>query len=368
MKNEEPGYYGKLFSRLNILLASQWQSRRYLEVIFYAVVYLPLHFIMRLMFKLDGLVYKDLKNIEVKEPIIVIGHPRSGTTSLQSYIAQTGKVAFSTFQALLFPSVILLKNFTPIIRFFTRFDVLDSEKKGHKIELDTIEEDEGLFLHSLNSEILTVFSPWLLVNRKTRKAGLRAGLSDLNDDESDMPFLKEYAKRRMLVQQKDRVLLKSNPSVLRIKKMLKYFPDAKFIFIYRDPVETIPSFLSLHYQFIKKRLNDRDLKTYISQKYRYSFSLYHYFERIRGKMPAEQLLTVEFEELKSDPASLMRKISAYTELDLPEEYYAELMQKKGRKHKKSHRNIDPGMLGISIENIKKDFALIRTRYDRKQYS
>ncbi len=355
-------YFKGLLNRLIIILRAYWKGRRYLETIFYAVVFIPLHYFMQLLFRLDNIFYRDIKNTEVREPIIVIGHPRSGTTSLQNYIAQTGEVAFSTFQTLLFPSILMRKLLTPAAMLFNKFNILDSEKKGHRMELFSIEEDEGLFLHSLNTEILTIFCPWLLLNPETRKKGIRAGWHDFNGEESDMPFFREYLKRQLVTQKKRRVLLKTNPSVLRIQKILKYFPDAKFVYIYRDPVETIPSFFSMHYNFINERLTENELNTYFTHKYKYSFMLYHYFEKISKKIPAEQLLSVEFEELKNDPGSLMKKISDFTRLAMSESYQEYMENRSLQKHQKKHRNLDFSFFGISPEAIKKDFGKIRAKY------
>lgn len=362
MKGITNSYSVYLFPRLGRFLSAHLRKGKILETVFYSLVYPPFNLVMWLLFKMDPLFYPSIEKVSVDRPLIILGHYRSGTTYLQKLIAESGAVSFSTFRSLLFPSLVMMKIFTPIAAFINKLKLMDSEKKGHRMSLFEIEEDEGLFLHSLNTEMLTVFCPWMLTQDGTSSDGIHAGWNDYKNEDVDIIFLKDYIKRQLVSQHKVRALVKTNPSVFRIRKILKYLPDARFIYLYRDPVETIPSFFSLQYNFIRKRLNNEEVIRYFNKKYTFSMALYKYFERIKSKIPAEQLLTVKFTDLKSKPDELIRQIFDYADLELTDAYAAQLKQKRSEKHSKKHQNIDFSFAGITTERIQKDFRTIRQHY------
>ena len=62
-------------------------------------------------------------------------------------------------------------------------------------------------------------------------------------------------RKAMLNTKGDRFISKSPSNMARISKILEIFPDARFIFIYRDPYKTVESF----YRFFQEILNIRFL-------------------------------------------------------------------------------------------------------------
>ncbi len=355
-------YLRILLFRFRDFLTAHLKRGKIIETFFYLIVFLPFHGFMRLLFRFDPLFYPQINTIKVEKPIIVLGHHRSGTTYLQQLIAGSDTVSFSTFRTLLFPSLIMMKLFTPIAGIFNRMNLLKSEEKGHKMALYDIEEDEGLFLHTLNSEMITVFCPWMITDDYNSEPGIRAGWNDERNEEVDILFLKDYIKRQLVSQGKKRSLLKSNPSVLRIKQILKHFPDARFVYIYRDPSETIPSFFSLHYNFVKNRLNKKEMVKYLNNKYVFSLKLYFYFEKIKNEIPDGQLLTVKFNDLRSEPDKVITEIFRYADLNPDPSYIEILARKREEKHSKKHTNIDFSFAGFSKERIESDFCLIKKIY------
>ena len=58
-------------------------------------------------------------------------------------------------------------------------------------------------------------------------------------------FVKIFSKDRHFLNKNRPHLSKSNPFIFKIDSILRVFPDAKFVFLVRDPLETLPSYFSL---------------------------------------------------------------------------------------------------------------------------
>ena len=115
-----------------------------------------------------------------------------------------------------------------------------------------------------------------------------------------------------------RVLVKSPGDTARITHLLKKYPEAKFIFIHRDPIsvyhsstylwKTIQRHLSIH-EVRKEEVHDLILSTY-------QLLLSNYLEQ-RSEIPESQLVEVHHTRLQQDPFGEMEKIYSTLELGTP---------------------------------------------------
>ena len=115
-----------------------------------------------------------------------------------------------------------------------------------------------------------------------------------------------------------RVLVKSPGDTARITHLLKKYPEAKFIFIHRDPIsvyhsstylwKTIQRHLSIH-EVQKEEIHDLILSTY-------QLLLSNYLKQ-RSEIPESQLVEVHYARLKQDPFGEMEKIYSTLELGTP---------------------------------------------------
>jgi len=61
-----------------------------------------------------------------------------------------------------------------------------------------------------------------------------------------MNFYKECVRRQLYMNGGERIHLSKNPTFCgRVESLLEVFPDARFVVLYRNPQETIPSLLKL---------------------------------------------------------------------------------------------------------------------------
>jgi len=353
-----------LIRRLYLLIKIYLKNKRYgtatLLLLFGPLVTVIYYF----FFFFDKLVYEGLDNEEVNKPIFIVGHPRSGTTFLQKRLVESGELAYSTTHTLAAPSLIFRKLLSPLFNLLNKaeLNLLESEKKGHKIEITGVEEDEALFLHTFNTELLTILCPWMITDSSTAEMGLKIGWDDKRDNELSLKFLKEYIKRQTAKQKKERMLIKSNPSIFRIKQILKIFPDAKIIYIVRSPDDTILSFFSFHDKYIKELLTKSEYKKYFKEKYKWSCHLYKYFEKIKDQIPDKQLKVVPFPKIKNDLVNLIEEICDFIDIEPSQDYGEHITDYAKRDKDKKHENRSLEAFGLSRNQIRKDLSFIWESY------
>lgn len=353
-----------LLRRLWLLIKIYLRNKRYLSALLLILLGPIVTVTYYFFFFFDKLVYEGLDSVKVNSPIFIVGHPRSGTTFLQKRLAETGRLAYSTTNTLAAPSLIIRKILGPLFNLLNNFELnlLESEKKGHKIELTGVEEDEAIFLHTFNTELLTILCPWMITDKYYKERGLRIGWDDKRNNQLSVKFLKEYIKRQTAKQKKPRMLIKSNPSIFRIKQILKIFPDAKIIYLVRAPDNTILSFLSFHAKYVDGVLTEAESKRYFHEKYRWSKHLYEYFEKIKNEIPAEQLKVIPFPRIKNDLTNLIKETCDFIGIDPDREYWQKIYSYANSEKKKKHKNRSLEEFGLSREQIQKELDFVWKKY------
>ena len=138
----------------------------------------------------------------------------------------------------------------------------------------------------------------------------------------------------------DRYLSKNPPNTGRINTLLAMFPDAKFIFIHRNPIEV---FLSTQ-NFYRKMLPPLQLQGINTDQI--DTNIIAIYKKIMGdylqdkeKIPANNLVEVSYKELEKSPQAVLQNIYTHLELDNFEqafpsfEHYIEKMKSY---HKNKH--------------------------------
>jgi len=207
-------------------------------------------------FFLDDLLFRGYRNVEIREPLFIVGLPRSGTTFLQRVLARDTD-RFTTlrlWELLLAPSITerkLWMGLGAMNRMMGKpFSRLGNwgEKRGlgwldviHEVSLDDPEEDYFL--------LLPVFACFLLVVPYPYHEGIwkLARFDELPEAERGpiMAFYKAMLQRHLYLVGPVKQLLSKNPSFTPFLSSLREaFPDGKILCCVRDPLEVVPSLLS----------------------------------------------------------------------------------------------------------------------------
>jgi len=114
------------------------------------------------------------------------------------------------------------------------------------------------------------------------------------------------------------LVLKSPPNTERIKVLLEMFPQAKFIYIYRNPFHLYYSIRNmwkraiLNYWSVQE-ISDEELDEIIFEHFIY---LTDQYEKDKKLIPDGKLVEISYEDLKANSFNVIQKI--YSKIDLPD--------------------------------------------------
>ena len=152
-------------------------------------------------------------------------------------------------------------------------------QKIHKTAFELPESDDiALYFQEFRGLLYWIY--FLAWSNFSSTSELRESiLSTVNDKKLITKQKKIYASK---IKDTQRFISKSFFGIFHIEDSLKMYPDAKFIILFRDPKEVIPSTLSLEIN-IQRTLNDFDNQPKALQE-RYIKNLYQevllYFEKL----------------------------------------------------------------------------------------
>ena len=147
--------------------------KRVLILLFIFLVYPFWQLSIRAAYLLDNLFYPDYHQVEVKQPIFIVGNFRSGTTLLHRLLTKDeDATSFSSWEIYLAPSIVARKLFHWLMKFnyaigdpvqgiiniFNR--IVAKNTYLHKIGLNEVEEDGQVFFHLWSSYNLLAFFPF----------------------------------------------------------------------------------------------------------------------------------------------------------------------------------------------------------------
>lgn len=284
-----------------------------------------------------SLLFPFYASIPIDRPIFIIGPFRSGTTILEKIIAEHPEVAH-------FMYITNVWYLAPVTGYST-INLL--------LALGVVDRDSMLAVHNPRIEYM-ILSPyeceWVwsqsskgLWEDKCRDVTVGEDFSD----PSYKRYLRSMFQRHMLVQHASRFLSKNPVNCLRIGYLQKHFPDARFVTIVRNPLDTVLS----HYRAAmrmesifhndpetKHMLQDRlhmDLLSMVIKTRNYDESLaLNQEHRLLGianqwsdmqamvmqsvsEIPGndKQVLSLRYEDLMDSPLKTLKQIWSFVGLD-----------------------------------------------------
>ncbi|MBN2080158.1 MAG: sulfotransferase [Spirochaetes bacterium] len=317
------------FLTLKTVLSGRWRSPRRvlwtaISILAVTTVY-SLNLIGRL---LDELLFPEYRSVEVSSPLIITANPRSGTTLLHRILGRDeGTFVSMKLYQTLFPSITLLKlfdlagavnrhlgrPFAPVMRRLDR--VFFGGWEGvHGMGLGRTEEDEGLFLFNFATPALYMLFPFF-----REVTSLRFG--DHLPEWKKKAIARDYlgSLKRILYHEKAgsrTLLIKSVLFHSRMDMLLRVLPDARVVYLMRDPCEALPSTLDMFTAFWRVHSPDIPRDSEVTREWaRLCIEYYRYFHRNRELLDPSRFITMCYPDLVGDPVGAVKKI--YTTFGMP---------------------------------------------------
>lgn len=306
-----------------------------------------------------------------KDPIFIIGHWRSGTSFTQYLLGQDPQFGFMNKFQVVFPDIFLNSEdfLKPLIRSIPKtFNLTrDAQNMSINLELDSPSEIE--------IALTTIISPtslhWGHIFPKNAREYFKKYLFFENSDSAEIEKWKEtyhhLIKKVSLKNHGQQVLIKSPGNTCRIEKLLELYPEARFIFIHRNPYDVFYSNKKLWNTLLSnlalQNFTERQMEAEII--YVYKKLMNSYLEQ-RSKIPEGQLAEIRFKNLMADPVNQIEL--AYKKLNLSgfKEAEASFIQFLGNQASGKSSEYDYENRIIETINKQWSFAFTALNYPLKQ--
>jgi len=251
---------------------------------------------------------KTIRQTKMKEPpVFIIGFWRSGTTFLHNLLCQDPNNAYTSTYQTIFPHHCLVNS----VWVKKLAELIAPEKRpvdNVKLDMNYPQEEE---MALGNMQALSFYNFFYFPDQFENYKSTALYFDNVTDK-----MLKRWEDEYLLTIKKamiqtggKRFVSKNPPNTFRIPHLLKLFPDAKFIYIYRNPIHVLSSYILFMYEVITG-VGFQKIDKLVFEKQ--SFSLFkdmlEKYESDKNKIPAENLVEVKYEDFKLKPVDTIKEI------------------------------------------------------------
>ena len=288
---------------------------------------------------LDHVFYPSHRKQSIDRPIFIIGNPRSGTTFLHRLLLELSPARYH-------PS-----------------DVHDTSLRG--IETD----DVAWFFRTLDGPFAWAYFLAWQDNWGSGLSRREFGIDDVSprEEERFFDYYDACWRRNLTLKGANRVLAKTSMLTMRLDAVLRRYPDCKLVYVVRDPVEVIPSGMSLLASVLENgydvwnRTKEEDQRRWLENLYQASCDMLRYFHEAQsaGKIPERNVCVVRYEDLINDLEPTMERILDFIEIKPTEAFVEEVREQSARQRSYTSRHEhSPQQFGIAPERIRQDLGFV----------
>lgn len=370
------------FSRNGLFKARDTHYRLTMHRIGWAIAFYTFFPLLELAtwggFLLDDLLFRGYRKQQVHEPVFIIGNPRSGTTFLQRLMSRDvdNFTSMKTWEILFAPSITQR-------RFWHALSALDDRLGGHvkswakaverrygtelvthRLSLKEPEEDEFILLHIWSTVVINVFSAIMdeaLAYTHFDRALPRA------EKERITAFYKRCVERHAFahgVENERHHLAKSPCFSPKIESLWSAFPDAKFIYLVRNPLDVVPSYVSLldlQWSILADPLEEWAGRDYVLEMIRHWYT--YPLDRLAAA-PSHRYAIVRYDDLVSDAERTVTDVYGRLGLEVSPQFGQVLRTATEReRHYVSNHSYSLENMGLTREQLVSAFRDIFERFN-----
>ena len=259
------------------------------------------------VYRINGRRWEKLPEIKMEAPVFILGHWRSGTTFVHNVLSGDSRYGYCTTYQTVFPHIMLWGY--GFFRACTKV-LMPSHRPTDSVELgpDLPQEEEFALVNMMPYSFYNFwFFPQLTGIYRERYL-LFNGITD-KEKETFKYNLDKLIRISLYRQGKSVYLSKNPPHTGRISTLLEMYPDAKFIYLVRNPYTVFESTRSFFRNILQslqlQKISDRQLEEEIIVTYSELFDKY---ESEKGLIPEGNLVEVRFEDFEKDPLGMAQEI------------------------------------------------------------
>jgi hypothetical protein len=270
-------------------------------------------------FWLDDILFPAYKNQPIEKPLFILGNLRSGSTFLHRLLSRDSETftSLTTWDIYLTPSVTQKK----ITKFVSRLDnkylggflhrilyAFDRATLGkikiHPISFFQPEEDENIHLHIWDGYFVTFLFPFM--DEMPNYQHFDDALST-EHKKRIMTFYKSMLQRHVYANGGKRYFVAKNPAFSpKIETLVEFFPDARIIYLARNPLDMLPSTISW-INYARRQFTDPgEGYFYIEEILDLTQHWYRHPLRYLDAHPSPRNLILNYDDLIQRPEAVIR--------------------------------------------------------------
>lgn len=318
-------------------------------------------------FLLDYVFFPSLWTQQVKNPIFIIGHARSGTTLTHRLLSADGD-RFNDFLywEMFFPSLIEKK-------FIRLLGIIDQRFLGERIKRRLVKLDDDMFgpyrhMHYMSfwnaEEDQFSMRSAFVTQQWSTDIPLMEVIDMFHVDQMPekkkrwMKHYKEIVKRQLLLNGGGAIHLSKNPVMCGwTESLIETFPDCSIVVMVRNPLECIPSLLKLvEVSWKGKGWEFSDYETSLELLTRTSFECFTHPKAILEKHASVPSIMVDYRKITTEPRSTVHEIYKALGMEISESYdqYLTAHEQKEKSHKTHFQYSIEEYDNLSVERIESE--------------
>ncbi len=244
-------------------------------------------------------------------PIFILGFYRSGTTYLQQLLTQDKQFGYLNSYQTVMPEMMLSTEIwlRPILEFAAK--ISNQKNPVHRVPMKWTAPGEEDIAMTLSVDPLAAQWGYFFPDRMMEHFEKHVLFNNVSHQEIDQ-WKQRYLyliKKISFANKGKQLVLKSPPNTARIKHLLSLFPNAKFVYIYRDPFEVYGSNKRLlkvvQENFALGKHLSADASSVILETYKGMIDAY---EQQKMLVSDRNIVEVAYEDLARDPMNQMQRI------------------------------------------------------------
>lgn len=253
-----------------------------------------------------------IKRTEVRAPVFILGHPRSGTTYLHYVMARDPQFVSPVVYEALMPWTFLSAGGF-LRRMLGKALPATRPMDNVKMTADAPKEEEfALACMGPASLVTGYFFPQCLPAIFNDAVLLKDASAKSTWQRNVQHFMRKLA----LKHSGKSLLMKSPANTARVKELLELFPDARFVHIHRAPLTVYASTMKLYSKILPQQalgstdrmaLRDFVLKSYSAMQAKY--------EADRPGIPEGRLVEIRYEDFVGNELTVLEKVYSSLGLD-----------------------------------------------------
>ena len=248
------------------------------------------------------------------DPVFILGHWRSGTTFMHNVFSCDKHFGYNTTYQTVFPHLMMWGQ--PFFKKNMSWLMPDKRPTDNmELAVDLPQEEEFALANMMPC---TYYNFWFLPKHTMEYADKYLLFNDITDDELKTfeEVFTKLIKISLWNTKGTQFLSKNPPHTGRVKELVKMFPNAKFIYLMRNPYTVFESTRSFFTNTIQplmlQNISNEELQANILEVYS---KLYHKYEEDKKFIPEGNLVEVKFEDYEQNAFDMTEDI--YKRLSLP---------------------------------------------------